>query len=60
MPGHQSLRLQNFTVFEDVSLEFAPGINVFVGPNGTGKTHSAGILAAGQCAASASDEQNEK
>jgi AAA15 family ATPase/GTPase len=44
MPGHQSLRLQNFTVFEDVTMEFAPGINIFVGPNGTGKTHAMKVL----------------
>lgn len=37
---HQSLRLQNFTAFEDASFEFVPGINVFVGENGTGKTHA--------------------
>ncbi len=44
MPGHQSLRLQNFTVFKDVSLEFCEGINVFVGENGTGKTHAMKVL----------------
>ena len=35
----QSLRIANFTVFEDVDLSFSPGLNVFVGENGTGKTH---------------------
>ncbi len=35
----QSLRLRNFTVFEDVELEFCGGINVLVGPNATGKSH---------------------
>ena len=38
--GHARLRLQNFTAFEDCTLEFVPGINVFVGENGTGKTHA--------------------
>ena len=35
----QSLRIANFTAFEDVELSFSPGLNVFVGENGTGKTH---------------------
>jgi predicted ATPase len=36
----QSLRLRNFTVFEDVTLEFCPGLNVIIGENGTGKSHA--------------------
>lgn len=36
---HQSLTLENFTVFNNATLEFLPGINVLVGENGTGKTH---------------------
>ncbi len=36
---HQSLRLKNFTAFSEVEFEFVPGVNVFVGENGTGKTH---------------------
>ena len=35
----QSLRIANFTAFEDVDLSFSQGLNVFVGENGTGKTH---------------------
>ncbi len=35
-----SLHLQQFTVFEDVELAFSPGINVFLGTNGTGKSHA--------------------
>ena len=38
-PHHQSLRLQNFTCFKDCEMNFSPGINVFIGENGTGKTH---------------------
>lgn len=38
-PFHQNLRLLNFTVFQDTAFNFTPGINVFVGENGTGKTH---------------------
>ena len=33
------VRLERFTAFEKLDLEFSPGINVFVGENGTGKTH---------------------
>ena len=35
----KSLTLENFTVFPSVQLEFSPGLNAFVGENGTGKTH---------------------
>ena len=31
--------LKNFTVFKDFQLEVSSGINVFIGENGTGKTH---------------------
>jgi ABC-type hemin transport system ATPase subunit len=31
--------LRNFTVFEDAEFTFTPGVNAFVGENGTGKTH---------------------
>lgn len=30
---------RNFTVFTDLNVSFSPGINIFVGQNGTGKTH---------------------
>ena len=35
----QSLRIRDFTVFKGADLTFAPGLNVIVGANGTGKTH---------------------
>lgn len=35
-----SLRLRNFTVFEDTTFEFCPGLNVIIGENGTGKSHA--------------------
>ena len=38
-PYHQDLRLKNFTAFAAAEFEFVPGVNVFVGENGTGKTH---------------------
>ncbi len=33
------VRLERFTAFKNLELEFSPGINVLVGENGTGKTH---------------------
>jgi len=39
-----SLKLQEFTVFEDLEIQFSPGINVFIGENGTGKTHLLKVL----------------
>lgn len=33
------VKLENFTAFKSLDLELSPGINVFVGANGTGKTH---------------------
>lgn len=33
------VKLERFTAFKELGLEFSPGINVFVGDNGTGKTH---------------------
>ena len=42
MLGYRKLtrvKLERFTAFEDFDLRLSPGINVFVGANGTGKTH---------------------
>ena len=33
------IRLERFTAFEHLDLELSAGVNVFVGANGTGKTH---------------------
>ena len=35
----KSLRLKNFTVFPDATLEFGKNLNVIIGENGAGKTH---------------------
>ena len=35
----KTLKISNFTVFDNVDFEFSPGLNVIVGENGTGKTH---------------------
>ena len=40
----ERLELKNFTVFDRLSLDFSPGINVFIGENGTGKTHILKIM----------------
>ena len=38
------LKLKNFTAFKELEMEFSPGINIFIGDNGTGKTHILKIL----------------
>lgn len=35
----KKIKLENYTVFENQQMEFCPGINIFIGENGTGKTH---------------------
>ena len=35
----RTLRLKNFTGFDDITMDFVPGINVIIGENATGKTH---------------------
>jgi DNA replication and repair protein RecF len=34
-----NIRLQNFRSYNDESFEFEPGVNIIVGPNGSGKTN---------------------
>ena len=38
------IKMLNFTVFDKLELELSKGINVFVGVNGTGKTHIMKVL----------------
>ena len=33
------IKLENFTVFKNAEINFDKGINIFIGENGTGKTH---------------------
>ncbi len=40
----ERLRLTQFTAFDSVDFRLSPGVNVFIGPNGTGKTHVLKIL----------------
>lgn len=35
----RKLKLENFTAFDKLDIDFSPGINVLIGENGTGKTH---------------------
>jgi predicted ATP-dependent endonuclease of OLD family len=39
-----SVSIENFTVFEELEISFSEGINVFIGDNGTGKTHLLKLL----------------
>ncbi|MCL2222570.1 MAG: AAA family ATPase [Oscillospiraceae bacterium] len=40
----KSIQLRNFTVFNELSIELSSGVNVFIGENGTGKTHILKVL----------------
>lgn len=33
------VHFENFTAFRKLDIDLSPGINIFIGPNGTGKTH---------------------
>jgi hypothetical protein len=35
----EKIKFERFTAFEELEVKFSPGINIFVGENGTGKTH---------------------
>ena len=35
----EKLSLERFTAFEKLDMQFAPGVNLMIGQNGTGKTH---------------------
>lgn len=37
-------KIENYTVFQSIDLNFSDGINVFIGENGTGKTHLMKLL----------------
>lgn len=40
----KKLIMNNYTLFEKQAIEFDDGINVFIGENGTGKTHILKLL----------------
>ena len=33
------IKFDNFTAFDEMQIEFSPGVNILLGENGTGKTH---------------------
>ena len=55
----ESIGLKNFTVFEDFQLEMSSGINVFIGENGTGKTHLLKAIYAA-CETSRAESHNDE
>lgn len=50
------LELENFTVFDELSIDFSPSINVIIGENGTGKTQ---LLKAAYTLASTSSKNTD-
>jgi len=38
------IEVKNFTVFDEIAIDFTKGINIFIGENGTGKTHLLKLL----------------
>jgi len=38
------LELKNFTAFDELLMDFSPGVNLIIGENGTGKTHILKLL----------------
>jgi len=45
----KKIEIKDFNIFKDFELEFSPGINVFIGENGTGKTQLLKLLYAEDC-----------
>ena len=35
----ERVSIENFTVFDKIEIDFCKGVNIFIGENGTGKTH---------------------
>lgn len=46
----EKIEIKNFTAFDELEIDFVPGINLFIGENGTGKTHILKLLYAAQAA----------
>jgi len=40
----EKIIINDFTVFENIDIEFNDGVNIFIGENGTGKTHLLKLL----------------
>jgi len=57
----QKISVENFTVFENVEIGFCDGVNIFIGENGTGKTHLLKLLyAICNCTAMYNEKENHK
>jgi predicted ATP-dependent endonuclease of OLD family len=44
MTALSKVEVENFTAFKKLSIDLSPGVNVFIGTNGTGKTHLLKLL----------------
>lgn len=51
------LKIKNLTVFQEADIEPSPGLNVFMGENGNGKTH---LLKAGYCIAAGLAQEGKR
>ena len=47
MSALSKVEVENFTAFKKLSVDLSPGVNVFIGTNGTGKTHLLKLLYTG-------------
>ncbi|MFO0592640.1 MAG: AAA family ATPase [Polyangiaceae bacterium] len=56
----KALELRDFTVFRRGRLDLAEGINVIIGPNGSGKTHALKALYATARALASSDDESQR
>lgn len=54
----KKVKIENFTVFEKIDIDFASGVNVIIGENGTGKTHLMKLLYSMLQDSYASDQKN--
>lgn len=54
------IKLERFTAFEQFKLKFSPGLNVFIGENGSGKTHLLKLVYAACDVASSQQSYGEK
>ena len=59
-PYYRTLEIRDFTCFHEARFDFGPGINVFVGENGVGKTHVLKLLYAVQTSKTDSANQSPK
>lgn len=51
------IKLENFTAFNKLDLQFSPGVNVIIGENGTGKTHLIKLLYAATAISTGEDKE---